>query len=133
MFGKITFGSFGTVLVKVLIALGNFGFSCVYFKVFGNIIDIIITAITGEENSSKFYYQAWFYITIAFVILLPFVIVDNQSLLNVRIYFNILIESFDFRSYRIINVCFSCYRYFFHKVITRRSPFYQGNALATAE
>ena len=38
MYGKITLGSLGTILVKLMIAIGNFGFSCVYYKVFGKIM-----------------------------------------------------------------------------------------------
>ena len=44
MYGKITLGSTGTILVKLMIVIGNFGFSCVYLKVFGDFVETIIVS-----------------------------------------------------------------------------------------
>ena len=90
MYGKITLGSLGTILVKLMIAIGNFGFSCVYYKVFGNLMDVVITTITGRAERSEFYLQPWFFITLAFFIIIPLIVVDNQNLLNKASVFGII-------------------------------------------
>lgn len=89
MYGKITLGSAGTILVKLMIVIGNFGFSCVYLKVFGDFVETIIAAIIGDSTSDEIYLRPTTFIIIIFILLIPLVLSESTSILNIASVFGI--------------------------------------------
>ena len=50
MFAKITFGSPGSFLVKVIIIIGNFGSCCAYLRIFGDTMQTTVQAFVSPNN-----------------------------------------------------------------------------------
>lgn len=78
-------GSFGTILVKLIISINNLGMCCCYFKILGELINILVLVFLLKDKHESAFLKASFYTIIIFCILLPLIMKDNVQLLNVRL------------------------------------------------
>ena len=76
-------GTFGIMLVKIVIIVGNFGFVSVYFKVIYNCIDTILEAILGAAESDNLFRKDAFIMSVVFVVSLPFILINKSSIIKI--------------------------------------------------
>lgn len=80
MYSKICLGRFGTIIMKLSIVLMTFGMCCVFLKVFGSILQMII--FTFLQEGKQFYCQQNFYTLIIFFLLFPLMLMNDLSSLK---------------------------------------------------
>ena len=79
IYSRISLGFKGIFLVKFFMIFGSF-FDCViYFKIFGNIMKILILIFINKEEKKVFYLNEKFYIFLIFIILIPLIFRKNLS------------------------------------------------------
>lgn len=84
MFAKITYGAFGSFLLKMAIIINNFGLVCAYFKIFGDVFSSLIGMFIKDETSM--FKDQLPYILVLFVIMFPFIFQDSIESLKVFIF-----------------------------------------------
>ena len=80
MYAKLTFGSFGTFMMKFAIVMLTFGCSCIYLRIFGDVCQSLVTLFL--EKSDKFYFQNNFYVIVVFFVLMPLMFKDDIAALK---------------------------------------------------
>ena len=80
MYGKITLGLFGSLLVKFLIISLNFGLSCMCLKIFGDSMENLMKTII--TNSDSLFVKNYFYEIFVSIFLFPIILMDNMAILN---------------------------------------------------
>ena len=91
MFAKITMGTVGSVLIKVVIIINNLGICICYFRIFGEVLQTIVQSWVSSEKS--FWVTNWhnfFYILIGSLIMLPFIFVKKISSLKKVAYLGVI-------------------------------------------
>ena len=79
IYSRICLGFKGIFLVKFFMIFGSF-FDCViYFKIFGNIMKILILIFIKKEEEKVFYLNDKFYMILIFLILIPLIFRKNLS------------------------------------------------------
>ena len=76
-------GTFGIMLVKIVIIVGNFGFVSVYFRIIYECIDTILGALFDTAGSDNFFRKDTFIMSVVFVISLPFILINKSSIIKV--------------------------------------------------
>lgn len=82
MFAKITYGAAGSLLVKIIIIINNFGMCCAYFRIFGE-TSHNLAAVFFDKTS--FFVNNWnnfFYILIIFTIMSVLIFKNNLDSLK---------------------------------------------------
>lgn len=80
MYGKITLGLFGSLLVKFLIISLNFGISCMCLKIFGDSMENLMKTIITNNNSLLV--KNYLYEILVSLFLFPIILKDNMAILN---------------------------------------------------
>lgn len=80
MYAKLSFGSFGTFLMKSAIVMLTFGCCCIYLRIFGDVSQSLVTMFM--EKSDKFYFQNNFYVLVVFFVLMPLMFKDDIAALK---------------------------------------------------
>jgi amino acid permease len=91
MFAKITMGTIGSILIKIIIIINNLGICICYFRIFGEVLQTIVQALVSSEDS--FWVTNWhnyFYILIGSLIMLPFIFVKKISSLKKVAYLGVI-------------------------------------------
>jgi hypothetical protein len=50
MYGKITYGAFGSFIVKFAILISNFTACCAFFKIFGKVWKALVSLLNEKES-----------------------------------------------------------------------------------
>ena len=90
MFGKITMGKFGSILVKIIIIINNLGLCIAYFRIFGEVVQTIIQAWASSKSFWIVNWHNFFYILICGVIMICFIFIKNISSLKKVAYLGVL-------------------------------------------
>lgn len=72
MYGKITLGAPGSLLVKIIIIISNFGMCCAYFRIFGETMQTTIQAFVSPNNYLVTNWHNYLFILLIGVIMLIF-------------------------------------------------------------
>lgn len=80
MYGKITMGKRGTVLLKLCLMLSNFGTCCFYFKILGELSLSLVEIFF--ELKDEFYSLPDFYMWVFFFLIAPLLFLNNINSLN---------------------------------------------------
>jgi amino acid permease len=73
-------GTFGIMLVKIVIIVGNFGFVSVFFRIIYKCIDTILEAMKAPNNLFR---KDAFIMSVVFVVSLPFVLINKSSIIKI--------------------------------------------------
>lgn len=87
IFAKISYGNIGTLMVKLAIIINNFGVTCAYFRIFGDVSSGIATAFINDSHSNNFFannWHNWFYILIVGFLMCFFIFKEEFTSLKVR-------------------------------------------------
>ena len=95
MFAKICYGNLGNFLVKLVIIINNFGITCGYFFIFGDVVSGVVSSFLGSEDLTESNFWAhnwhnWIYIIFVGVIMAPFIFKEKLDALKVRTFILIL-------------------------------------------
>ena len=82
MFGKITMGKFGSMLIKIIIIINNLGLCIAYFRIFGEVVQTIIQARVSPDSFWATNWHNYIYILICGVIMIFFIFIKNISSLK---------------------------------------------------
>ena len=82
MFGKITMGKFGSMLIKIIIIINNLGLCIAYFRIFGEVVQTIIQAWISPDSFWTTNWHNYIYILICGVIMIFFIFIKNISSLK---------------------------------------------------
>jgi len=82
MFGKITMGKFGSMLIKIIIIINNLGLCIAYFRIFGEVVQTIIQAWVSPDSFWATNWHNYIYILICGVIMIFFIFIKNISSLK---------------------------------------------------
>lgn len=82
MFGKITMGKFGSMLIKIIIIINNLGLCIAYFRIFGEVLQTIIQAWVSPESFWATNWHNYIYILMCGVIMIFFIFIKNISSLK---------------------------------------------------
>ena len=82
MFGKITMGKFGSMLIKIIIIINNLGLCIAYFRIFGEVVQTIIQAWISPDSFWATNWHNYIYILICGVIMIFFIFIKNISSLK---------------------------------------------------
>lgn len=83
--GEYCYGKFVSFLIKVSVVFLNFGSSCSYLIILGDLMLPIFKLVVGETNSIFEGYQARFIVTLLFII--PLVIISSvKKIADMRIF-----------------------------------------------
>ncbi len=77
MFAKITMGPFGSLLVKIIIIINNFGLCCAYLRIFGETMKTTVQAFVPKESYWVTNWHNYLYILIISIIMLIFIFMKN--------------------------------------------------------
>ena len=89
MFAKITYSTYGSLLVKSAIILNNFGICCAYFRIFGDVCSSLVSIFI--EDKTNFFVNNWnnyFYVIVVCLAMFPFIFRDDIDSLKVIFYIN---------------------------------------------
>lgn len=85
IFSKICFGNKGSLLVKIVIIVNNFGLSCAYFRIFGDVASGVVKAFTtSTDNFFADNWHNWLYIILVGVLMSVFIFKDKIDALKVK-------------------------------------------------
>ena len=90
MFGKVTLGNFGTMFVKIIFIINNFGLCCAYFRIFGEVMQIIIQAFVSPNSFLVTNWHNMLYILIVGLIMCCFIFQKNISDIKSTAYFGVV-------------------------------------------
>lgn len=88
MYGKITLGKRGTILLKICLMLSNFGTCCFYFKILGGLSLSLVEMFFELKN--QFYASPDFYMWVFFFLIGPLVFLTNINSLNNTAFIGVL-------------------------------------------
>lgn len=78
MFAKITLGTYGSLLVKIIIIINNFGLCCAYFRIFA---ETMKTAVQAFVSSDSYWVTNWHnYLFILFITVIMVVFIFTESI-----------------------------------------------------
>ena len=89
IFGKITMGKFGSILIKIIIIINNMGLCIAYFRIFGEVVQTIIQAWVSNDSFWATNWHNYLYILICGVIMIFFINIKNISSLKKVAYLGI--------------------------------------------
>ena len=89
MFGKITMGTFGSILVKIIIIISNLGLCIAYFRIFGEVVQTIIQAWVSPNSFWATNWHNYLYILFCGLIMIFFIFIKNISSLKKVAYLGI--------------------------------------------
>lgn len=73
MYGKITYGNFGSFIVKLAIMINNFGACCAFFKIFGNVTKSFVGLIVDKESFLVNNFHNFIFILVLFTGMFPMI------------------------------------------------------------
>ena len=82
MFGKITMGKFGSILIKVIIIINNLGICVCYFRIFGEVLQTIFQLFVSPSSYFVTNWHNYIYILFGSLIMLPFIFKKSISSLK---------------------------------------------------
>ena len=89
MFGKITMGKFGSILIKIIIIINNLGLCIAYFRIFGEVVQTIIQGYVSPDSFWATNWHNYIYILMCGVIMIFFIFIKNISALKKVAYMGI--------------------------------------------
>ncbi len=90
MFGKITMGKFGSILIKIIIIINNLGICICYFRIFGEVVQTIVQAWAYKNSFWVTNWHNYIYILIGSVIMFAFIFIKNISSLKKVAYLGVI-------------------------------------------
>ena len=90
MFGKITMGTIGSILVKIVIIVNNMGMCICYLRIFGEVSQTIFQSFISKDSYFSTNWHNHFYILIGAVILFFFIFIKNISALKKVSYLGVI-------------------------------------------
>ena len=90
MFGKITMGKIGTILVKVVIIINNLGICIAYFRIFGETFQTILQTWVSPDSYWMTNWHNYIYIFLGAIIMMFFIFIKNVSSLKKVAYLGVL-------------------------------------------
>ncbi len=90
MFGKITLGKIGSILVKVIIIINNIGLCICYFRIFGEVLQTIVQIFASPTSFLVTNWHNFLYILIGSVIMFAFIFIKKISSLKKVAYLGVL-------------------------------------------
>ena len=90
MFGKITMGTIGSILVKIVIIVNNMGICICYLRIFGEVTQTIIQSFISKSGYFATNWHNHFYILVGSVILFFFIFIKNISSLKKVSYLGVI-------------------------------------------
>ena len=91
MFGKITMGNFGNILIKIIIIINNIGLCIAYFRIFGEVVQTIIQAWVSPESFWATNWHNYVFILLCGIIMLFFIFTKNISSLKKVAYLGVCV------------------------------------------
>ena len=82
MFGKITMGKFGSMLIKIIIIINNLGLCIAYFRIFGEVVQTIVQAWVSPDSYWATNWHNYFYILMCSLVMIFFIFIKNISSLK---------------------------------------------------
>jgi amino acid permease len=82
MFGKITFGKIGSIIVKVIIIINNMGMCICYFRIFGEVVQTIVQTWASPDSFWVTNWHNFFYILVGSVIMFATIFFKKMSSLK---------------------------------------------------
>lgn len=73
MYGKMAYGNFGSILVKLSIMLNNFTACCAFFKIFGKVSNTLVGIIVEKDSFFVTNQRNYFYVIILFFAMMPLI------------------------------------------------------------
>ena len=90
MFGKITLGKVGSILVKIIIIINNMGICICYLRIFGEVFQTIIQSFVSKDSKLMTNWHNYIFILIGGVILFFFIFIKNISSLKKVSYIGVI-------------------------------------------
>ena len=90
MFGKMTMGKFGSILIKIIIIINNFGICVCYFRIFGEVIQTIVQNWASPDSIWVTNWHNFIYILLGSIILFVFIFIKNISALKKVAYLGVI-------------------------------------------
>ena len=90
MFGKMTMGKFGSILIKIIIIINNFGICVCYFRIFGEVIQTIVQNWASPDSIWVTNWHNFIYILLGSIILYVFIFIKNISALKKVAYLGVI-------------------------------------------
>ena len=90
MFGKITLGKVGSILVKIIIIINNMGICICYLRIFGEVFQTIIQSFVSKDSKLMTNWHNFIFILIGGVILFFFIFIKNISSLKKVSYIGVI-------------------------------------------
>jgi amino acid permease len=84
IFSKICYGNTGNILVKIIIALNNFGLVCAYYRIFSDVM-VTLVKVFFEVSDDNFFvanWHGWFWIVLLAFIMLYTIFMDDMDSLK---------------------------------------------------
>ena len=106
MFGKITMGKIGSILVKIIIIINNFGICVCYFRIFGEVMQTILQTFISPNSYWMTNWHNYIYILFGSVIMFAFIFIKNISSLKKVSYLGVI-------SVLIFAVCLSLLLFYY--------------------
>jgi amino acid permease len=83
MYAKLSFGAYGTFLMKFVIVMRTFGGSCVFLRVFGDVFHSLVSFFLPETlPKDSIYLSKNFYVIFIFFVLMPLIFKEDISALK---------------------------------------------------
>jgi len=82
MFGKITMGKFGSMLIKIIIIINNLGLCIAYFRIFGEVVQTIVQAWVSPNSFWATNWNNFIYILMCSFVMIFFIFIKNISALK---------------------------------------------------
>ena len=82
MFGKITMGKFGSILIKIIIIINNMGICICYFRIFGEVLQTIVQTFVSPTSYWATNWHNYIYILFGSVLMFSFIFIKNISSLK---------------------------------------------------
>ena len=90
MFGKITMGKAGSILVKVMIIINNLGMCICYLRIFGEVFQTILQSFVSEDSIWMTNWHNFIYILLGGLIMFFFIFIKNISALKKVAYLGVI-------------------------------------------
>ena len=90
MFGKITMGTIGSILVKVIIIINNMGICICYLRIFGEVFQTILQSFISKNSFLMTNWHNWIWILLGAVIMFFFIFIKNISSLKKVSYLGVI-------------------------------------------
>ena len=91
MFGKITLGKFGSILVKIFLIIKGLGLCIIYLRIFGKSLQIILQYWISPDNYLMLDTHIYIYILFGAVIFIFFTLIKDFLIIKKSVYFAIII------------------------------------------